>query len=234
MGVRTKKTVVGLTLAIGALGGGVLVGSGLSPVAAAQEAIDDVETKTTWIGEALSSLVDDGTIDQAQADAVEERLTDTRAERHGAFHKDDEGDAKRERSFGNRGDLGNRFSQFTAPLGDLFDMTDEELRAAVLNGDSLADLAEANDVAIEDVVDTLTAPLFERIDAAVDAERIDADRAAEMKASTAEKVTAAVEGEIGDYFRDSGRRSFGKFGKHRGHGGFDHGGDADAEDDGGA
>jgi predicted DNA-binding protein YlxM (UPF0122 family) len=68
----------------------------------------------------------------------------------------------------------------------------EALREQVRDGKSIAEVAEANDVDPQAVVDALVAAGTKRIDAAVAAGKLDADRAAKLEARLAERVTKLV------------------------------------------
>jgi polyhydroxyalkanoate synthesis regulator phasin len=74
-------------------------------------------------------------------------------------------------------------------------ITDDELRTALEGGQSIAEVAEANDVDVQTVIDALVAAATEHIDQAVTDGRIDADRAEELKADLTERITARVNGE---------------------------------------
>lgn len=84
------------------------------------------------------------------------------------------------------------------------------LMAGISEGQSLADIARANGVDPQVVTDLLISQTNEWIDAALEAGKISADEAAEMRAEFAEHAGELVEGTMDDF-----RRGFG-FGK-RGH-----------------
>lgn len=68
----------------------------------------------------------------------------------------------------------------------------EELQAAFQQGQTLAQIAGANDVDIQTVIDAKVAAATERINAAVEAGRLTADEADEKLAGLEAKVTARV------------------------------------------
>lgn len=70
-----------------------------------------------------------------------------------------------------------------------------DLRAALQDGATIAEVAAANDVEVQAVVDALVAEATSRIDAAVADGRLDADRAAEIKAELPDRIAARVNGE---------------------------------------
>lgn len=75
-------------------------------------------------------------------------------------------------------------------------ISEEDLREAMRDGSSIADVAEEQDVDVQKVIDALVASATERIDAAVADGDLDADRAAEVKENLPERITAVVNGEM--------------------------------------
>lgn len=71
----------------------------------------------------------------------------------------------------------------------------DDLRTALQDGSSVAEVAEANNVDVQKVIDALVADATARIDQAVANGRIDSARADEMKANLVERITAHVNGE---------------------------------------
>lgn len=161
-----------ITTALGAL---LLVGS-LSAVALAQETDSDTDTSTevteervSALDSALSELVSEGVITQAQADTVAERLEAAR----GAFR-------------------GSRIGHLET-VAEVLGTTVDDLRASLEAGSTLADIAGDQ---TQDVIDALVAEHQARLDQAVTDGRIDADTAAEKSAEIVERVTARVNGEL--------------------------------------
>jgi hypothetical protein len=74
-------------------------------------------------------------------------------------------------------------------------VTEAELRSALEEGKSIADVAEEQGVAVQEVVDALVAAATERLDQAVEDGRLEEDRAEEIKAALPERVAAMVERE---------------------------------------
>lgn len=130
----------------------------------------------TRLREQLQPLVDDGTITAAQADAVTAHLAENRPERDG--HQKG---ARR----GFDGDV----------VAGLLGMDAEELRDALRNGATIAELAEANGVDVQTVIDTLVAEAEQHLDLAVEAGRLTEEEAAEKLAGLADKITSLVNGE---------------------------------------
>lgn len=71
----------------------------------------------------------------------------------------------------------------------------DDLRAAMQDGSTIAEVATANGVEVQTVVDALVAEATARIDAAVEDGRLDEERAAEIKAELPDRITARVNGE---------------------------------------
>ena len=74
-------------------------------------------------------------------------------------------------------------------------ITVDELREALRDGQTIADVAEANDVDVQAVVDALVAQRETKIDELVADGRIDEERAAALKETLPDRVTAMVNGE---------------------------------------
>lgn len=137
--------------------------------------------------EVLESLVEDGTLTSDQADAVTEHLVDAapaarwnrhRPGRHGHFV----GPAVR--------------GAVSDAVTELLGLDAETVRDELRGGMTLAELAEANGVSTETLVDTLVAEASERLDVAVENGRIDQERADEFEANLEERVTERVNGEF--------------------------------------
>jgi hypothetical protein len=133
---------------------------------------------------ALQGLVDDGTLTEAQRDAVIEALSAARPDGPGhPFGKNGEGLPG--------GFLGNG-DALTGVLG----VTEAELRESLLDGQSIADVATARGVPVQTVVDALVAEAGERVDEAVTAGRLTEAEAEERKADLAERIAELVNGEF--------------------------------------
>jgi hypothetical protein len=194
-----KRSVTITAIAASMLGG---VGAGaafFTPViAGAQD--DAVETGQAApepgprISGALQVLVDDGTLTEAQRNAVVETLQNARPDR-GEFRE-------RLGQRGPRGDAGE--------IADILGLEGSEIREALRNGSSIAELAEAQGIDSGHIVDVIVARAEARLDAAVENGHIDDAQAAEMLTQAAERAEDLVGGGI--EFR--GRR-----GHHRGFGG---------------
>ena len=162
-----KKLVV-------AAAAGALTLTGLAvavPAVAAAEDTDGTSTSVVdRIKDALSGLVDDGSITQEQADEVATTL----------------GDA----GFGRHGGHGGWFGLETA--AETLGMTEDELRTALeAEGATLAKVAEEKGVAVDELIDALVTAKQERIAEAVK-EGMPQDVADERLADLEQRVTEWV------------------------------------------
>jgi hypothetical protein len=130
-----------------------------------------------WVKDALQELVDAGTITQAQADAVAEKLEESRPE-HGPMG-------------GFRG-RGPGLSVAAEAIG----IEESELLEALRSGDTIADVARANDVDVQTVIDAIVADMNTHLDQAVEDGRLTQEQADERKANAAERATDLVNGEL--------------------------------------
>lgn len=170
-----KNKLLGAAALVAAIAGGAVTGAllGVPAVTAAQEG--DEPTTTVQTDDHGDDQTDDQTDDEAGT-------SDDRFGKAGPFCGPG---SWRIRAF-----FGAHLSA-AAALG----ISEEELGDALRDGDTIAEVAEANDVDVQDVVDTLVAKATAAIDEAVGEENLDAERAEEIKADLAERVTAHVNGE---------------------------------------
>ncbi len=89
-------------------------------------------------------------------------------------------------------------------LSSLTGVAEEDIRSARQSGDSLADIAEANDVSTDDYVAAVVEAAETAIDGAVADGKLSEDRAAEIKGGLTDKVTAMVTSEAGWHGRSRG------------------------------
>ena len=182
-----KRSVAITAIAASTLGGVAAGAAFFTPaIAGAQDDVVEAEQaapeRGERISEALQVLVDDGTLTEAQRDAVVETLQNARPDR-GEF---------RERR-GPRGPLGPRGA---GEIVEILGLEGSEMREALRNGSSIAELAEAQGIDSADVVDAIVARAEERLDTAVENGRIDDTQAAEMLTQAAERAEDLVNGEI--------------------------------------
>lgn len=160
--------------------GGLTAGSMLAPVGFA--AADDDTTDTT-----ASADTADQTSDSSDVDSTDSATTtdDGRPGRGRHGHLDHPG-----------------VEVLTETLG----MTPEELRAAFAEGKSLADIATDQGVAVDELETALTEAATDRIDQALADDRIDADRAAELKDELADRIGEMMNRTPGDRLGKEGDR----------------------------
>ena len=152
-----------------ALGAGVLLAGPLRAIA--QDDDDD------WVSEALDGLVADGTITQQQADAVDQALDEARPERgphDGRGHRG---------PFGRFGPAGRGVGLEAA--AEAIGIEEDALRDALREGQTIAEVAEANGVDVQVVTDAMVAAAQTRIDEAIS----DVD---ERLAELTERITELV------------------------------------------
>jgi len=166
-----KQTLkIGITLM-------VVVALAMSGIALAAQADEDTAsgdvTETpaySRIIEKLQPLVDDGTLDESEAAAVAGLLAgEFRGPRRGpgGFHG-------------------------LAAVADFLGLDGEEMRAAVQEYDTIAEIAEANGSSADAVIDHLLSLCEERLDQAVENGRITDEEKAEKLANAEERITEMV------------------------------------------
>lgn len=131
--------------------------------------------------ERLQPLVDDGTIDAMQADAVSTFLADEWNDRPGRH--------------GGPGHRAHPLIESVDTAVEILGIDAETLRDELRSGSSLAEIAEANGVDPQTLIDALVAEAEAMLDQAVADGRIDADRAEERRTDLDERITALVNGE---------------------------------------
>ena len=189
------RTPVAAGLATLAVVGGVAIGAtvGTPELATAQqdttestESTQSTEPSTeadrpehVGLDEVLADLVEDGTLTQEQADAVEEAITSRMGPGFGRF------------GHGHRG-----FGVGLDAAAEAIGIESDALRSALMDGQTLAEVAEANGVERQAVVDALIAEAETRIDQALDDGSIDEDQATELRERAATKAEEAVDGTL--------------------------------------
>jgi len=169
--------LLGLFLGATVLGPGAAIAQEMTMTAPAEggNQVDRDARQTARIRVALNALVADGTISADQADAVASHLAD-----RPVFH-------------------GPRLHRIHAGLdvaAATIGISESELVEAVRNGQSVAEVAEANGVETQSVIEALVAEVSARVDEAVASGDLDADRAAEIKAEAVQRITDFVNGEF--------------------------------------
>lgn len=158
----------------------VLAALAMSGIALAATTDDDtapaVEDTRAYQGiqDRLAPLVEAGTITQAQADAVAEALV----------------------AGGMRGPGGGAGFQAIGQVAEFLGLTPAEMRAAVQEYDTLADIAAANGSSGEELVAFLLEKLESHLAIAVENGRITQEQADERLADAETQLTDMVNGEI--------------------------------------
>jgi len=132
--------------------------------------------------ETLQALVDDGTLTSEQADAVTSYLVENRPER---------GERGEE---GRHGRPGRAFGLGVASeaVTDLLGIDAQELRTQLRDGATLAEIAEAQGVEVQAVIEELVGEVEERVTNAVENGRIDQAEADEKLAEAEARITDMV------------------------------------------
>jgi hypothetical protein len=190
MSKKNRLAVVGL--AAGLLGGGAAGIALTSPGTASGQTAETQPDSTTgdeargqsFLEDTLAPLVEDGTITQAQADAVIAAIEEARPER--GFRHGPGG------PFFGRGPLGDIFGAAAEEIG----ISKDDLWAAVRDGQTIAEIARANDVEPSAVVDAMVAAVKDDLDQAVENERLTQEEADEMLANAREHFGELVNGEL--------------------------------------
>ena len=133
--------------------------------------------------ESLQELVDDGTITAEQADAVATHLVENRPER-GEFGE------RHGRGHHGPGMFGRGVA--SEALTDLLGIDAQELRQQLRDGATLAEIATAQGIEPQAVIDELLAEVQERLTNAVENGRIDQAEADEKLAEAETRITDMV------------------------------------------
>jgi hypothetical protein len=151
----------------------VLAGAQSSSTAPAEQ-----RTAPPWMTDALKKLVDAGTINQSQADAVSQALV--AAKPQGGPH-----------GHGGRGGPGAR-GEHLAVVAGAIGIDEAALRTELQTGKTVAEVAKAHGVDVQKVVDALVADLKTHLDAEVAAGRITQAQADQKLADAPARITDMV------------------------------------------
>jgi hypothetical protein len=178
---RMKRTALAGAITAGLLGGGaagVILTSG--GVSGAQETTTTIEQPAPGqgerpdpaarLGEVLAPLVEDGTINQAQADAVIAALVEARPER------------------GRHGHRGQGLDAAAEALG----MDARELRTALRDGSTIAEVAGERQVEVQTVIDAMVAEVEAHLAEKVESGERTQEQADEMLQRATERITDLV------------------------------------------
>ncbi len=185
--MKNKKLTASL-IAASTLGGAAAGATLLAPgIAGAQDDVDPVEETETVrpefgerITEALQPLVDDGTLTDSQVDAVVGALEEARPEDGGR------------RGHGQRGNRGAG----AGVVADILGLEGSDIRDALQDGSTIADLAAEQGVSTDDIVDALVEAAEERVAGALESGRIDQEKADEILANAEQHAEDVVNGDF--------------------------------------
>lgn len=147
---------------------------------------DDFESGRQLRG-VLQELVDDGTLTAEEADTVAAHVAEHRAEHRGE-RGEHRGDRTGPGGFGSR--AGGVMSE---AVTDLLGLTPTELREQLRDGATLGDIAEAQDVGTDALVDEIVGEVAERIAQGVENGRLDRAEADEKLAEVEARVADMVD-----------------------------------------
>lgn len=195
--MRTRITTVAVAAVVGVAGltGAAVLAPTLATAAdTATSVAEEAGSRLDRIKEALGGLVGDGTITQEQADRVAETLDEALPHRgHG------------------HGPGKHLLREGLGTAAEALGLEPDELRERLRDGSTLADVAETEGVAVEDLVDALVTAAEERLAEAVEDGRVTQERADEIAATLEERLTERIDDPLP-------RRGDGR-GRHGGHGG---------------
>ncbi|MGI9624599.1 MAG: hypothetical protein ACR2PK_17335 [Acidimicrobiales bacterium] len=196
-----RKLVASTTIAASVLGGGAAALTLAPTGASAQDSDAPTETAPATqsapadttagsrLSDVLDSLVEDGTLDQDQRDAVETALREARPDRE-AIHR---------HSHRGPGRILNG-----AVLEDL-GLEPQDVREGLMNGQTLGEIAEANGSSADALIDAVTTQLDDRLENAVASGRIDEAEADERRSEMESRIEELVNQQFERFNRDPGR-----------------------------
>lgn len=178
--MRKSIAAAGITASLlaGSFVGAAVFPSGIGFAQEAETEAPAVEARPepgAWVRDTLAQLVTDGTLTQEQADAVFAALEANRPERPAGHH----------------GHRGARFETVAEIIGIEVDALAEALR----DGSTLAEVAEANGVSTQALVDALVAEAQDHLSQAVADGKLTQEQADEISETLVERITARVNGE---------------------------------------
>lgn len=176
------------TVAAAAMAGALTIGAGSGAALFAPDLVSAQSDDSTdepadrerpergqWLEDALAPLVEDGTITQTQADAVIDAIQEAKPDRlRGPGHR----------------------LPILEDLTDVLGLSVEEIRTALQDGQTLVDIAEANGVSTEELVDAVVSTMEQRLDGEVENGRLTEEEAAEKLERAEEHANDIVNGEL--------------------------------------
>ncbi len=188
-------------------------GKSLADVADEQGvAVSDLTDALTAEAQArLDEAVAEGKIDEERAGEISDQLAE-RVDQMVNATADDVRDRMSSAHRAMHKRAANR-SENVEQLADFLGLSVDELRQGRADGQTLAEMAEAQGISEDDLVQFLVDGIQERVDEAVAEGRIDADKAAERLADMQSRIEEKVNAEPGEnsgFGRGSGKSRFGR------------------------
>jgi len=212
---RDKTIIAGAAaaFAVAGAGGAIAATDVLSPDDRSQAVIDDAAKELGVEPSELSDALKHGLENRIDEAVKAGRLT----EEQGKALKERIESASAPLIFGGFGP-GDRFGHGFGHFGvftelgtaaSYLGLEEDELRDALADGKSLAQVAKDQGKSVDGLVDALVADATKRIDAAVDDGRLTKEQASELKQDLEERITDLVNREPGEFRRGFGDRRFG-------------------------
>ncbi len=167
----------------GALAAGTVGAVAITPASAATSS-NPVRSRLAWIKNALSGLVSDGTLTQAQADKVANALNNKLPQ--GPFGPGGPGGHFR----------GMGLREMAGAAAKTLGMTSQELMTQLRSGKTLAEIAQSKNVSTDTLVKDIVAAVDDELATAVKAGRITQAQADTVKSTLTQRVTDLVNGKL--------------------------------------
>ncbi|MEX0698241.1 MAG: hypothetical protein WD651_05450 [Acidimicrobiia bacterium] len=179
MELKKVLPLAGVAVALGLILGTTVFGprSATAQESTTETLADSDDRSDRWRG-VLDPLVEDGTLTEAQADTVADYLATNLGGQRGHFLG-----------------RGPGLASFEA-AADIIGIENADLREALADGATLAEVAEDNGVDVETLVDGLVAALNEKVDELVADGRITEERAAEIKENAPQRIENFVNAQV--------------------------------------
>ncbi len=211
-GARIDAVTESLGLTAEQVGEGLDAGKSLADLALEQDVpVEDLQADLVAAANLrLDEAVAEGTLDAERADEIREGLDEKVDEWINRTPGDGEGRGKGQKGKGRSG--AGLLKGGSEEVSELLGLDTEEIRVALSEGNSLADIAEQQDVPVEDLAAVLAANAIERIDSAVEEEKITEEQATEAKEGLDERIDEFLDKEFdgeGRQQRGEGRRGKG-------------------------
>ncbi len=170
---------------------------------AAEQGVDVEDLKAAMVSAATERINAAVEAERIDADEAAEKLAEIEASIDERLNTVPDLSEREGKGRGHR--HGQRGASLEA-LEETLGLSGEEIRAELEAGNTLADVAEAQGVSVEDLADQLIANMEERLDQAVENGRIDEDKADEIREGLEEKVDERLNSEFDGERGNRGRR----------------------------